>query len=1756
MNRRYARLGLLVLLSFGALAALMLLKPGNALATPPYYARGDFNSWGTTDQLYDDGSHGDVTSGDGIYTTIVTPTTAGRYEWKAADAGWTESWPSSNAWLVTSADNQPVLVTFDTNLHTDGWVPSQYIVNAADGLTTWTAVGDWQGWNNGNAATAMTAVSSGLYRFATVIPSAGTHQFKATRTGVWDAVGQDGPGGGRSINTGNLDFTTEVDNEYVVFWLNANTGRIKVQSYGALVINELDSDTPGTDAAEFVELYDGGVGNTPLDGLVMVFYNGSNDLSYAAYDLDGYTTNADGYFLLGNAGVIPTPSIIFAGNFLQNGQDAAALYLGDAASFPNNTAVVTTNIVDALVYDTADADDPGLLVLLNAGQPQIDENTGNSSATLSNQRCPNGTGGARNTTTYTQQLPTAGTLNCPPALTITKDAPALVGVGDVIDYTIWVTNTGAGSLATGLVITDAVPVSTTYAYGGSYAGGVVTFVPGTTLGNGQSISVTFGVTVTANFGDVVTNDSYGVSANELTAPVMGAPVNTAVSALDLVVTKSGPAVGFTEDNLVYTIHIGNVGVAAATTVIVTDTLPVSTTFVSVESTALTTTLAGGQVILEMGDLPADTLETIVMTVTVDADVPSYTILTNSVTATTLTPGDNEANNTDTWNTTIYQIIPISAARAGTDGQVFAVRGQVVYTPGTFNGSGWALQDASGGIGVFYNPPPSVARDDTVLLMATRGSFSGEEQFVAPVLLYANEGQGSPVTPTDYTTSDVAAGLSEGWLVHIEGVLSDLTTCTGNYDFLIDDGSGPATVFIDQDTGVNLCNQGAQNGDTVLVTGYSTQFNATYEVKPRDVNDVILIQDVPVLTKDAPAQVLPGELFTYTLSLQNFTGNTLTGVVITDVVPVNGTFAYALDGGTEMGGVVSWSVGNVPDHTNLTVQFAVTATLNAPAFVDNTDYAVEATNYPTPTFGTPVSTLVLDVIGPNCGDPAVPIHGIQGSGSISPIIGTEVTIEGVVVGDYQIASSGYDGFFVQEEDGDADGNPMTSEGIFIFNDTLPVQLGDVVRIVGTVAEFSGLTELNSVADADIQICNTGASVTPASVTLPVADLDEWEWYEGMLLTIPHPLYVTEIFDLGRYGEVSLSVNDRLDTPTQVTDPGANAIALQDLNNRSRIQLNDGQSGQNPDPIIYPTPELSATNTLRGGDMLTSLTGVLNYSFGAYLVEPVGPIDFVHSNPRVSEPEPLTGTLKIVSFNVLNYFSTIDDGVNDICGPLGNQECRGADSAEEFTRQRDKIINALIAIDPDVAGLIEIENNADDEALDDLISGLNAIAGAGTYAKISTGTIGSDAIKVALIYKPASVSPFGDFAVLDDSFDPGYHDDYNRPALAQTFTELASGEKFTVVVNHFKSKGSACDAIGDPDTGDGQGNCNLTRTAAAEILVEWLATDPTDASDPDYLLLGDLNSYAMEDPIAALGEGSFTNLHTLTGEDYYSYAFDGQWGTLDYALANNALLAQIAGVTTWHINSDEPIILDYNTEFKSTHHIQSLYTPEPYRASDHDPIIVSLNLVPLAATFTSNSPVTIGDLSVFTSTVSQEGVDYAWEFGDGGTSTLANPTHTYASTGTYSVTLTVSLGSNVVVVTGEHVVNPVIVPPLEADFTSNSPVTLGELAVFTSTANQDGVTYVWTFGDGGTSTLANPVHAYEFAGTYDVILEVSNGDETVTVTGTFEVLPQPVEEYNIFLPIIVGSADSAATPAPQAKLPTLGMFFAVVGLGGSLTLRRKK
>jgi len=586
----------------------------------------------------------------------------------------------------------------------------------------------------------------------------------------------------------------------------------------------------------------------------------------------------------------------------------------------------------------------------------------------------------------------------------------------------------------------------------------------------------------------------------------------------------------------------------------------------------------------------------------------------------------------------------------------------------------------------------------------------------------------------------------------------------------------------------------------------------------------------------------------------------------------------------------------------------------------------------------------------CGDLFTPIYVIQGDGAASPLAGTEVALEGVVVGDFQNNTSLDDGdlngFHVQDPIGDA--KPMTSDGVFVYAPGgIDVAAGDAVRVRGAVSEYNGMTEVTA---SQIWVCSSGNSVAPAPLSLPVTNLDEFEAYEGMLVTFPQALVISEYFDYDRYGEIVLT-SERLSQPTATYEPGSpEALALVDLISRDRITLDDGRTVWYPDPAIHPNGAVfDLGNLFRGGDTLTSVTGTVDYRYGSYRIQPTAPALYAAANPRPATPLPVEGSLRVASFNVLNYFTTIDTGAH-ICGPAGDQECRGADTPEEFTRQRSKIIAALAAIDADVVALIEIENHPGDAPVADLVAGLNDLVGAGTYSYIATGATGIDVIRQALIFKPATVMPLGPFAVLEDPTftnprgylaEDGTLDQMNRPALAQSFLQRATEGVVTVAVNHLKSRSSPC---GQGDDDPHQGNCNLTRTLGAQALASWLATDPTGSGDPDVLVIGDLNAYSHEDPIAALTAAGYTDtLGLLLGDYAYSYVYDGQAGHLDYALAGPGLrtTGQVAGVTIWHINADEPQLIDYDMTLKSPAH-DALYAPDPYRSSDHDPVIIGLML----------------------------------------------------------------------------------------------------------------------------------------------------------------------------------------------------------------------
>lgn len=600
-------------------------------------------------------------------------------------------------------------------------------------------------------------------------------------------------------------------------------------------------------------------------------------------------------------------------------------------------------------------------------------------------------------------------------------------------------------------------------------------------------------------------------------------------------------------------------------------------------------------------------------------------------------------------------------------------------------------------------------------------------------------------------------------------------------------------------------------------------------------------------------------------------------------------------------------------------------------------------------------------GSACGQAFTPAYAVQGSGEVSPLAGASVSVEGVVVGDYEGASPTLRGFYLQDATGD--GDPATSDAVFVFNGSNnSVAVGDRIRVAGTVAEYQGQTQISATA---VEKCGTG-TVAPTTIVLPRAGVDAFEAYEGMLVTVPQALFVTEHYQLGRFGQVTVSAGDRLQQPTNVVLPGAQAAALQAENDLARVIVDDADNAQNADPIVFGRDgqPLSATNTLRGGDTVSGLTGVLTWTWAgnsasgnAWRIRPVGALggaaQFVAANQRPDAAPNVGGTLRVASINVLNYFNTFADGnaATPGCFPSGSEEdCRGAESAAEFERQAAKTVAAILALDADVIGLIEIENDGYGaaSALRNLVDRLNAATAPGTYALLDvdarTGqanVLGTDAIKVAFIHRPAHALPVGTTAVLNSTafVNGGDGQPRNRPALAQAF-EAANGARFVAVVNHFKSKGSACDAA---DALDGQGNCSAVRLAAAGRLLDWLQTDPTATGEADVLVIGDLNSYAMEDPVRAFLDRGYTDLvRQHDGDTAYSYVFDGQWGHLDHALATASLTQQVAGAGVWHVSADEPSVLDYNINFKSVAQQTSLYAADVYRNSDHDPVLIGLAL----------------------------------------------------------------------------------------------------------------------------------------------------------------------------------------------------------------------
>ena len=555
-------------------------------------------------------------------------------------------------------------------------------------------------------------------------------------------------------------------------------------------------------------------------------------------------------------------------------------------------------------------------------------------------------------------------------------------------------------------------------------------------------------------------------------------------------------------------------------------------------------------------------------------------------------------------------------------------------------------------------------------------------------------------------------------------------------------------------------------------------------------------------------------------------------------------------------------------------------------------------------------------------PSKTIAQVQGKGDISPLLGQSVRVRGVVSANFV---GGLNGFFLQSEIPDR--HRATSDAIFVQHDRSQeprIRLGELVEITGVVAELgdvaSSLTALEPIAMNSI-----GQAPLPNPVLLSTAPVrvESWESLEGMRVAIQSPLTISGTHNLRRFGELVVSFDGRLFVPTDIVEPGVEARRLAKENERRRIIIDDARNAQNPKKIWYLPTAIDAENPYRTGTVIEQVQGIIDQRHGYYRLQLTdAPGKFTQAE-RPSAPPRTPSTLRLMSLNLLNLFN--GDGRGG-----GFPTERGAADAQEYQRQLDKHVEVVSLLDPDIMAVQEIENDYDQEssAQDDLLAALNKGVRGNVWTGLSVPSKpGNDSIAVAMIFRKDRVSTQGNAGLLLG----GVFDGKSRPPIAQSFRSK-KGVVFTVAANHFKSKGSCADAQGpDQDKNDGQSCFNASRLESAQRLSEWLASDPTRSGSDLRIIMGDLNAYAMEDPLQWLKQHGWRDAFSVTS-DVYSYVFNAEAGRLDHVLLSHSAHKYLVGAYKWHINADELSDFEYSNSTQ----------PGPWRSSDHDPLVVDLQL----------------------------------------------------------------------------------------------------------------------------------------------------------------------------------------------------------------------
>ena len=982
-----------------------------------------------------------------------------------------------------------------------------------------------------------------------------------------------------------------------------------------------------------------------------------------------------------------------------------------------------------------------------------------------------------------------------------------------------------------------------------------------------------------------------------------------VTGSGLRISKDAPALVAPGELFTYTLTVENQTGQLLSPPTVSDTLPLSATYA--------------------GSNPAGAWNAASHTITWTAATSlshgsalSYTVVVTAPTAMTTLVNDDYTAQASNWptaatgsavNTLVYDCNSIyniqHVDNPGSDdaslcmGETVTVEGTVYAT---YAYKGFFIADAAGpwhGIYVYYPSDTQPEVGDAVSVAGTVKEHYGLTELGNYATYTVLSSGNTPYAPSVVTAAQIPydnVATSEQY----EGVFvetHDITVTAaidshGIWDFS-DVGGGTGKV---DDWGYHA--EPAVDDTYAILRGALAYDYSAYKVMPRDANDLVTERQISI-EKTAAASVDAGELLTYTLTVFNNTGSTLTGLTITDTVPTaHATFAHASDGGVLAGDTISWTAASLPSGNSLSVRFAVTATGTDGDEIWNNTYAAWAANWLTPTAGSPLLTTIGDYI---------PIYSIQGSGFTSPYDDQQVRTVGVVVGffegNYPSGGGDFDGFYIQDSTGDT--ITTTSDAIFVNHGTaaVSVAVGDLVTVTGTVGEFSEydgtacsgdtcLTQIAVSGASDVEVGPTATLPTATELDPPGGDVavaaTYWESLEGMLVTIPN---TATVVGPTSYNTIMVVRGDLGVERVLRTGPHAGMpVAVRHYKRNGKLD-----DGSYPDNLIV-------------GSTVENVDGPLVYSYGSYLVATQfgAPWTTVYDKPAPTTvptwPAAPAEQFSAATFNTYNYNG----------------------GATKLT----KVVSTVVGLGAPT--FLSLEEISVADVITDVITALNARGYPYAYA-YSHPDVGGHG--VAVLWRTDRVTDVtwsteyqgcSADGSSSSTYDPlwatcqasGEYPLFSRRPVVVTGTVTYAGNATRVIVigNHFKSKRG-----GDPSADQRR----LEQGQFVAGLVDGFIT-----TVPNVLVLGDLNDFEDSPPLEALyASGNLTNTwYTLPEEARYSYIYQGTSQILDHILASPAMLTWLDSMSPMHYNADFP------------YYPYSSNDSVVWRTSDHDPVVATFAL----------------------------------------------------------------------------------------------------------------------------------------------------------------------------------------------------------------------